>query len=152
MPSAQIGNGFDATITTQFVKDIERLAAEIDVYKAEHMARCKRQRELINATYDRARDAGLPTKELKAVVKARALEARAKALRGQMEPDAQDTIDMIRHALGDLADLPLGAAAMERAGKPEDREMLDDLLGDDDGDQDDDPRDSEWARGTAGNA
>ena len=150
MPSAQTSNGFDPKLTTQFVKDIERLLSEIDVFKAEHMARCKRQRELINATYDRARDAGLPTKELKAVVKARSLEAKAKAVRDQMEPEAQETLDMIRHALGDLAELPLGAAVMTRAANTQDVAALDDLMGDDDEDDDEDARG--FIHDTAGNA
>lgn len=114
--TSAIPNTLDPRLVGQFKADIERLEAEMDVFKAEHMARCKKQRELINGYYDRARDAGIPVKALKTEIKATKLEKRANALRDALEDDDADSLEMIREALGTLADLPLGQAAM--ADKP----------------------------------
>lgn len=106
-------NGFDRAILSQFVKDIDRLKGEIESRKGAYMAWCKSQRELINDVLDRAKDAGIPKKELKAVLKARDLEKKIEKIREDLEEgDAADTFDMIREALGDLAGTPLGRAAM----------------------------------------
>lgn len=115
--SAVKGNGFDPKLTKQFVKDIERLFGEMDSKKGEYMAWCQKQRELINGLYDRAKDAGIPKKDLKAVVKIRQLTDKIEELVAADEDDERaETIEMIRHALGDLADTPLGEAAQKGKG------------------------------------
>ncbi len=119
-------NGLDPKLVKQFTADIQRLEAEIDVFKAEHMARCKRQRELINGMYDRARDSGIPVKALKTEIKAMKLEAKADSLRQSLEDDDAESLEMIIAALGDLADLPLGDAALKRAS------VVDSLVADED--------------------
>lgn len=106
-------NGFEGA--KQFVADIERHYGTLDTYRGEYMKRCRDVRDLIAQTYDRAKDAGIPKKELKAVIKARDLKRKIEALRENLEEDGAETFDQIRHALGDLADLPLGDAALKRA-------------------------------------
>lgn len=106
-------NGFEAAKT--FVADIERHMKTLDTYRGEYMKRCRDVRDLIAQTYDRAKDAGIPKRELKAVMKARDLERRLADLRDNLDEDSAETFDQIRHALGDLADLPLGDAALKRA-------------------------------------
>jgi uncharacterized protein (UPF0335 family) len=59
----------------------------------------------IKDSYEKARDAGIPVKALKAVIKVKRLEQA-------LAPDVAEDYDQIRHALGDLADTPLGQAAM----------------------------------------
>lgn len=105
-------NGFDAA--KQFVSDIERHFKTLETYRGEYMARCKSVRELITQSYDRAKDAGIPKRELRAVIKTRELERKIESLREELE-DGAETFDAIRVALGDLADLPLGDAALKRA-------------------------------------
>lgn len=105
-------NGFD--VAKQFVSDIERHFETLDSYRGEYMNRCRAVRDLIAQIYDRAKDAGVPKKELKAVIKTRELERKIEELRDDLE-DGAETFDQIRHALGDLADLPLGTAALDRA-------------------------------------
>ncbi len=116
MPDAKKGNGFDPVITTRFVSEIERHLDQIESYKGEHMQRCQSVRELISEVYDRAKDSGLPKQELKAVIRARTLEAKAKAARDDLEDmERRETFDQIRLALGDLSELPLGAAPLSDA-------------------------------------
>lgn len=115
MGSANTTNGFDKKLTSQFVADIERLEQEQESKKGEYMAWCQRQRELINGYVDRAKDAGLPKRDLKAVLKTRKLERKIASIRGDLD-DGAETFDMIRHALGDLAELPLGQAALDKKG------------------------------------
>lgn len=113
-PVTQPGsNGFDGA--KLFVADIERHFETLESYRGEYMRRCRDVRDLIAQTYDRAKDAGVPKKELKAVIKARELERKIEALRENLDEDGAETFDQIRHALGDLADLPLGDAALKRA-------------------------------------
>ncbi len=107
-------NGFDPKVLKAFVADIDRHNATLASYTGEHMKRCRDVRDLITGVYDRAKDAGIPKKELKAVMKVRDLEKKIAAARDACE-DNGETFDQIRHALGDLADLPLGNAALDRA-------------------------------------
>jgi|GEM_PF-4312503 len=111
MGSANITNGFDPELTSRFVSDIERLEDEMLSKKGEYMAWCQRQRELINGHIDRAKDAGIPKRPFKAALKLRKMERKHQATRDEMEEADLETVDMIRAALGDLADTPLGQAA-----------------------------------------
>lgn len=96
----------------QFTKDIERLLGEMESKKGEYMSWCKKHRELINGYYDRASDAGMPKKALKAVIKTRVLEGKIENLQADLEEDElTESYETIRSALGDLADTPLGKAA-----------------------------------------
>jgi hypothetical protein len=66
-----------------------------------------------------AEKAGIPKREFRAVMRTRQLENKLEAIRDGLQADEQETFDQIRNALGDLADLPLGQAALakaERAG------------------------------------
>lgn len=105
-------NGFQAS--QRWVKEIEAKLAEKLSIKMENASRQKRVQEDIDRCYEAARGEGIPVKELKAVIKAREFERKIEALREDLE-DGAETFDMIRHALGDLAELPLGAAALDRA-------------------------------------
>jgi uncharacterized protein (UPF0335 family) len=99
-----------------FVTRIENLHADLEAEKSAYMLRCKSIREDIAEVYGEAVDKNVPKKELRKVVKARELERRAKEQRDQLDADQQETFDQIRFALGDLADLPLGNAALQSAG------------------------------------
>ncbi len=107
-------NGFDPKVLKAFVSDIDRHHETLATYQGEYLKRCRDVRDLITGVYDRAKDAGIPKKELKAVIKVRGLEKKIAAAREDCE-DGGETFDAIRHALGDLADLPLGTAALDRA-------------------------------------
>jgi uncharacterized protein (UPF0335 family) len=123
-----MSNGFDTTVLKRFVSDIERHHETIASYKGEHAQRVKSVQELITEVFDRAKDAGVPRKELKAVIKERRLLVQIENLREELEEDQQETLDQIKHALGMVADLPLGEAALKRS------EAIDSLTSNDDGD------------------
>lgn len=108
------GNGFDRDKTTGFVERIENLHADITAIMMEALSQCKSVHGDIAIVYQEAKDgAGIPKKALKKVVKARALEAKARAVREDLEGEDQDNFDLIRQALGDLADTPLGASVLK---------------------------------------
>lgn len=108
-------NGFEPETVKGFVARIERLHKDIASEKGSYAQAIGVIRGDIKEIFDEAKDAGIPKKELKAVIKTRALEARVAAARDDLEAEQQDTYDNIRLALGDLADTPLGEAAT--AGK-----------------------------------
>jgi uncharacterized protein (UPF0335 family) len=108
-------NAFGPDVARQFVERIERLLDDLASEKGEYMRRAKTIREDIALALDDAKAAGVPKKELKAVIKTRDLEMRAAAIREDLEGDAQETYDMIRAALGDFSDTPLGQAALGQA-------------------------------------
>lgn len=100
-----------------FVNRIEFVGEEMDSAKGTYMQECKERREDIRSIIKEAKDAGIPAQSLKAVIKARELERKAKAARDDLgDLDHQEKYDLIRHALGDFADLPLGKAALGRIG------------------------------------
>jgi uncharacterized protein (UPF0335 family) len=134
--AATATNGFEPEKIQNFVATIEESHEQLQSEKGQYMKRCQSIRDDIKLVYDEAKDAGVPKKELKAVIKTRAKQRELDALREDLEVDERDTYDMLRHALGDLADLPLGVAAMvadevaevrkRRKAKPADVEAAND--------------------------
>lgn len=108
-------NGFDATILKRFVGEIEKHHDQIASYKGEHAQRVGSVQEMISGIYDRAKDAGIPKKQLKAVIRERDLLKKIENLREDMEDEQAETFDQIKFALGMLADLPLGEVALSRS-------------------------------------
>lgn len=102
----------------KFVERIENLNADLDKMKSAYMNECKAVREDIKEVLKEAKGDGFNKSTIKAVVTARALERRAEAAREDLDMADRDVFDNIRHELGDLAETPLGKAAMEAAGAP----------------------------------
>lgn len=116
-PSPGKSNGFDPEDVRNAVDRIENLKADIASIMGEALNECRGVHVSIKDVYDEAKsEHGIPKKALRSVIKARELERKARAVRDNLEPEVMDEHDMIRHALGALADLPLGEAALERAG------------------------------------
>lgn len=112
-------NAIDAKVANRYVKKIERLKEDLASERGTYMAACKTIRASINNVLEEADANGLPRRELKAAIKARELEARADAIRSDLEEqDSIDLYDQIRTALGDYADTPLGAAALGSVDRP----------------------------------
>ncbi|MBX9760191.1 MAG: hypothetical protein K2Y29_15545, partial [Beijerinckiaceae bacterium] len=109
-------NGADA-MALRWTKEIERHLDTLESMRGHYMNECRQVRKMISDCYDRAKDAGLPKKAMKAVIKTRQLEKRIESLREDLSEDGlDDDYDTIRLALGDLAELPLGAAALKDKG------------------------------------
>lgn len=109
-------NGYDPEKVRGYVERIEKIDGELESEKGSYMRTCQglrgSQKDILE---EAAEKDGIPRKELKAVLKARRLERKAEKVRAELESEQQDTYDLIRHALGDLADTPLGAAAAAKA-------------------------------------
>jgi F0F1-type ATP synthase membrane subunit b/b' len=108
-------NGIEADLVQPFCDRIENLMDQLATEKGEYMQRCKSIREDITLVLTEAKDAGIPKKAFKAVIKTRELEQKLEAIRDDLEAEQQETYDQIRHALGDLADTPLGGATLSKA-------------------------------------
>jgi len=103
---------------SSYVDKYEEFEAEIEAIKIRNMNEVRavktKQKELL----DEAKGVGTAKGTIKAVVKARKYEAKAKDILADLEGDERDTAVAIRRALGDdFSTLPLGAAAVERRMK-----------------------------------
>lgn len=107
------GNGFDKEKTTSFVERIEELQDEIDGLMADAKDECAPKREDIASIKKEAHDAGLPRKELNAVIAKRRVLRRIEARRAKLSEGQQDNFDQIEVALGMFSDTPLGRAAVK---------------------------------------
>lgn len=94
-----------------FLKRIETLNAEGETAKSVYMTECKERRGDIKEVYTEAKDAGIPVKALKGVVKKRALEKKAASIADGIDIDEAAAYETLVEALGDL-----GKAAAKAAG------------------------------------
>jgi uncharacterized protein (UPF0335 family) len=109
-------NAINPDMVASFTNRIEGLLDELASAKGEYMRAARGIRDDINTIYGEAKDAGIPKRAFKAVIKARGLEKKLEACRGDLEEaDDIESYDQIRDALGDLGDLPLGRAVLDRA-------------------------------------
>lgn len=110
-----------------FLKRIETLMREMESHKGTYMAECKERRSDIKEIYTEAKDAGVPVKALRGVVKARALERKLDAIPDGLDMDEAAAYETLCEALGDL-----GRAAATRAGHApkddEERDLRPDML------------------------
>ena len=106
---------FDPKKAKSYVERIEAIKAEIASEKGEFMAACKAKQEDIADILEEAKSNGVAKAPLKAVLRTRELERKLEAQREDLEDEQQDSYDAIRHAIGDLAELPLGQHALTRA-------------------------------------
>lgn len=124
-PSGQ--NSADAAMVQRWTHEIEKHFKELDSLKGEYMNDARQIRASIAECYERAKDSGVSKAALKAVIKTRQLEKKIDGLRENLVEDGLDNdYDNIRLALGDLAELPLGQAALDKANP------VDSLASDDD--------------------
>lgn len=113
------GNGYDETKARDYFAKVEGHLDELATERGEFMQRCKVIRGHIDEVLTEARDdLGIPKKAFKGVIREHELKRKLEAVRDDLAEDAdiQDAFDLLKVALGDFADLPLGAAAIERAG------------------------------------
>jgi uncharacterized protein (UPF0335 family) len=110
------GNQIDAKKLKDFVGKIDQLDEAQLSERGKFMERCRRIKEQKDVVFDEAKNAGIPSKELKRVIKARALERQADALFNELEPDEQENFEAMRVALGDWDnETPLGRFANANA-------------------------------------
>jgi uncharacterized protein (UPF0335 family) len=98
-------NGYDPKTLGQLTNAIEISMEDIGQLHAGIASEIAMHRAEIKDSYAKAKDAGIPVGALKAAVKVRKIE-RA------MEKDVAEEYEQICRALGMLADMPLGQAAL----------------------------------------
>lgn len=97
----------------RFLERIENVLKEGETAKAVYMNECKDRREGLKDIYTEAKDAGVPIKALKGVVKMRSLERKIDAISDGFDIDEAAAYKTLCDALG-----PLGEAAAAAAGHP----------------------------------
>jgi len=102
------------TVRTLF-RRIDRLLDELASEREAYQERAREIRIEIDRALLDAENAGIPKRQAKAVIRARQLEDKLAGVRNKLELGDVESYDAIRAALGDLADTPLGKAALEKA-------------------------------------
>jgi hypothetical protein len=115
MPKQANSNEPDAEVTRRAVKEIEEHYIELLTERGSYMQRCRSIRDRIKGVYESAAESGVPRKELRGVIKQRALLRRADAVPEQFEPDQRELFELLKSQLGDFGQTPLGQAALARA-------------------------------------
>lgn len=115
--SAVRGNGFDPAAVKGFVERIEDRHGELNRIASVRMAESKDVRVEIDEIYKEAKNAGIPKKALKQVIKKRGLIADIEECGSDLEGDDDLAFDQLQNCLGMLKDTPLGQAASARAAR-----------------------------------
>jgi hypothetical protein len=119
-------NGYDRGLLEQLLTEIDQADEDLASLKGEYMQNCKGPRETIAGVFDRAKDAGIPRKPFRTLVKNRRLDKQVAANVAKLEDDQRAELEQLEVALGDFLDTDLGQAAARRA-RPDGDATLDNL-------------------------
>jgi hypothetical protein len=108
-------NGYDEKLLQGYLTEIDAADEALDKLRSAHMNKCKGPRGDIAGGFEAAKEAGIPVRAFKTVVKNRRLERKIQDNTRELEADDAESYDAICAALGDFIDLPLGQAAADRA-------------------------------------
>lgn len=111
--SAVKGNGFDPKAAKLWQGEYEKKLERLAELKSEYMLECKEVREDMKDVLERAKECGIPKRTIKDTAKIRELQRRIENIENGGESEDSETLEQFRHALGDLADTPLGEAAQK---------------------------------------
>jgi Uncharacterized protein conserved in bacteria (DUF2312) len=101
---------FDPELVQEILSKIDGFESDIASERGSSMATCRNIRESIRDVYKEAKARGIPTKELRSLVKIRKNEAKNRGIYEDLEPDQQHILSMLATAEG-VKDLPLWRAA-----------------------------------------
>jgi hypothetical protein len=108
-------NGYDGDALERFINEIEAQHDELDKLKSEHMLACKGPRGRIKETLQAVREADVNVVAFRVALKQRLDQRKHERRVEELEADDADAYEMIAHALGNLAETPLGQAALAKA-------------------------------------
>lgn len=97
-----------------FLDRILEVHGEIDTIMGNAKQACAPHREDIKQIKKEANEAGFPAKELNTLIKMKRLESEIEHIADEFDPEQKERFEDMLHALGELADLPLGQAAAEK--------------------------------------
>ncbi|SFK99698.1 hypothetical protein SAMN04488518_113138 [Pseudovibrio ascidiaceicola] len=95
-----MSNQVDKEALSEAVKKILEVETVIESDKGSYMSKCATNREKIKEIKQDARDSGVPTKELNAVLKRKKLMDQVKAVVSNMDDDEAELVDQMELALG----------------------------------------------------
>lgn len=95
-----MSNQVDKEALSTAVKEILEVESAIESDKGSYMAKCATNREKIKEIKQGARDNGVPTKELNAVLKRKKLMDQVEAVVSNMDEDEAELVDQMELALG----------------------------------------------------
>ncbi len=109
-PAASSTNEFVPEVVLEILskldRDEERLASALGSYREQ----CREIREAISRTYEEAAARGIPTEELRVLVKIRRNEGKNAKIFSKLTAEQKETVSQLAAAEG-TADLPLWRAA-----------------------------------------
>jgi hypothetical protein len=107
------GHNGIATTAKPFVEELEDHQATLDRFRGEYMARCKGVREEMKETIKSAKEAGVATRALRALIKRRVLEKKINKIEAdsKFDPDEVTMYQQLVDAFG-----ALGEASARGAG------------------------------------
>lgn len=108
-------NGIDPGKARKYIGAIQAKFGELLSERGSYMATCKGIRQDIKDLKESANDDGIPRSSLNLLLKEMDLEGKLTRLKNEAEEDVVRLADMIREALGEFADSPLGSAAVVAA-------------------------------------
>jgi uncharacterized protein (UPF0335 family) len=97
-----------------FLDRIMGVYGDIDTVMNEAKRKCAPHREDIKQIKKDANEAGFSAKELNALVRKERLERKIAAIPDEFDDEQKERYEDMLHALGELAELPLGQAAAEK--------------------------------------
>jgi uncharacterized protein (UPF0335 family) len=108
-------NGFDGAVLKDFIARVETIEDEIASDMGAALSAAKVKRSEISDVIVEARESGIPSKALKLELALRKKDREKARLSVHADEATRETHEEMRAALGDLASLPLGVAAVRQA-------------------------------------
>lgn len=106
--------GLNGKKLMKFVKRWESLQGDIDEIMSNAKDACTPHREDQDEVVKEAAEAGFSKKEFKTLLRKRRLEERLEHVADSLDADQRETYDAFLHAIGDLAETPLGKVAASK--------------------------------------
>jgi len=107
------GNGYDRAQLEALLGEIDDADMRLASLKGEYMQSCKGPRGDITAVFERAKEAGMPMRAFRALVKNRRLGKKQQSNVDRLEDDDRAEYAQLADAFG--ADTPFGEYAARRA-------------------------------------
>lgn len=113
-------NGIDPVVAKRWLSEALRVYGDLDAQKIENMNAARAIRGRLPDIYESAKNAGLPLKAFKLMIKQRLIEQKIADLEQDIndltpeDDEDAETFEQFQAAIGDFGELPLGAAALDR--------------------------------------
>jgi hypothetical protein len=107
------GNGFDSELLKSMVAECEEHEEAMEKIMRDAREACQPHVDEVKAIKKRAAEEnGVPKKVFSAALRERKILRKAETVRSTLSDDQAETYDQVKHALGMLADMPLGRVAL----------------------------------------